>query len=211
MRARQASAGRRRHRRRGDRSGIAVAARYLDHRRLGRTHRPAAGGRHRLAELRGVVGDPVREGLRADRRAPSLCRQAAGLPADAVPDHQDPRESLLSVAAVDCPGHRTTGWYGAERPGLGEPGKVDSNEVAEFRPARSKLIRNARGVDGRTKTLFVLPYSRQSRTIARPISALRSTSKNPDRPPARADLPAPARSMRRSSACCRPMSRWVRR
>ena len=60
--------------------------------------------------------DPVRD-VRADRRAPTLRRQAAGLSADAVPDHQDPRKPVLSLAAVDRPGHLSAGAR-RERPGL---------------------------------------------------------------------------------------------
>ena len=41
--------------------------------------------------------------------APAFRRHAAGLSADAVPDDQDPRESVLSVAAVDRRRHLSAG------------------------------------------------------------------------------------------------------
>ena len=68
---------------------------------LRRAHRPAAGRRYRLAELRGFVGDPVR-GFREDRPQAALPWPPDGLSADAVPDHQGAREPVLSLGAVDC-------------------------------------------------------------------------------------------------------------
>ena len=98
---------------------------------LGRADRPAAGGRHRLAELRRLVGDPVRD-LRADRRTTPFCCQAAGLPADPVPDHQDPGKPVLSLAAVDR-ARPPIGWCAARTRRPGSRARSTAREVAEFR------------------------------------------------------------------------------
>ena len=154
-------------------------------RHVGRADGPAAGGRHRLAELRRLVGDPVR-GVRADRRSAGrfVAKRLGYLPTPC------PTTKILENLYYPSPQSIAQATYrlvrGAERPGLA---------------AGQGRQRRSRGIPRPVLSLFEIPeglMAGQRRVARRRIQGSRGLLRRrlrlfvrpeePDRAPARADL-----------------------